>query len=962
MLPESLLSGENAAFLDQQYRAWLADPASVEPTWQKLFASMEPPANGGAVRRPLPGSPPAFHPRSIFDPYGGGGTNRAGELASAHRQARVVQLINAWRVRGHLESDIDPLDRRKKTDHPELTLAYYGLSEGDLEAIVPTSPLYGLPPEAPLAAILDRLRAVYAGAIGVECMNIDVLEQKQWVLEQLETLPDRQVLSHAQDQHVLGKLADAENFERMLHTRYPGTKRFSLEGAETLIPLLDLLVEGCAALGAVEIVLGMAHRGRLNVLANTLEKPIQLIVNEFDGAVGRTQGSGDVKYHLGYSADRVTADGHRIHLSLTFNPSHLEAVDPLVEGRVRAKQDRSGDTSRGACIPVLLHGDSAFAGQGLVPECLNLSELSGYTTGGTIHVIVNNQIGFTTPPSEARSTPYATSVARMLGIPIFHVNGEDPRAVAAVVQIAVAWRQRYKRDVVIDMYCYRKYGHNEGDEPSFTQPQMYKLIRSRPTPREVYQQRLIDTKALSVAEVEAINAASRQRFDVAMPEAEALLTDEVKAEHSKGIDPDLALYRSKSSNEGTRAVRGDVELESPLKGLWQRYRGSIEDEVDTGFPLEQLQQLLRRATELPPEFSPHAKIKRLMKQRRDIADGTRPVDWAMGEQAAYATLLVAQHPVRLSGQDCGRGTFSHRHAALTDITNCNDYIPMANLQPDQARFEVIDSSLSEASVLGFELGYSMDYPEGLVMWEAQFGDFANGAQVIIDQFLCSSEEKWNRVTGLVMLLPHGYEGQGPEHSSAKLERYLQLCADGNMQVANCTTPANFFHLLRRQVLRRVRKPLVVMTPKSLLRHAQAVSTLDDLANGAFQRIIPEHQELEDVKRVVLCSGKIYYELLSRRQELRQEQVALVRVELLHPFPIEALRAEFARYPNAAFVWCQEEPANMGAWPSYFHWFHQHFPGHLPRYIGRRPAASPATGSHKKHVAQQTALIDAALTL
>jgi len=959
VLPESLLSGDNAGFLDQQYRAWLTDPQAVDADWRLLFEGLEETGSGGRIG-------PSFQPRSIFNPVGR--TAGVQDLVAAERQVKVVQLINAYRVRGHMEADIDPLQRREKVEHPELTLAYYGLTEADLGRELPTAPLRGIGKTATLREIVAHCRAVYCGSIGAQFMSIASNAQKQWVLDHVEVLPGIDVLTTQEERRVYRKLCDAENFEKMLHTRFPGTKRFSLEGGETLIPLLDLVIEHAAASGVDEIVIGMAHRGRLNALVNTLEKPARLIVGEFQDTGGSTQGSGDVKYHKGYSADVTTARGDTIHLSLTPNPSHLEAVDPVVEGRVRAKQDREGDVERTRCMPLLLHGDAAFSGQGLVPECLNLSELAGYTTGGTIHVIVNNQIGFTTPPHESRSSAYATGVAMMLQIPIFHVNGEDPRAVAAAVKWAVAWRQRFHRDVVLDMYCYRKHGHNEGDEPSFTQPEMYENIRSRPTPRAVYADHLERIGALTREDLDAIHRDSVADMDVgSSDDAEvAHARAEIRQVQSKGEDLDLALYSRRDDAAETHAAgtRAAADAVSPLKGLWQRFSGgTIEDEGDTGFDAQRLVELLRAASSLPDEdFKAHAKIKRLFKQRHEMIDGKRPLDWAMGEQAAWTTLLDQGYPVRISGQDCGRGTFSHRHAVIACVESGREFYPMSRL----GRFDAVDSSLSEAAVLGFEVGYAFDTPDGLTMWEAQFGDFANGAQIIIDQYIVAAEQKWGRYSGIVMMLPHGYEGQGPEHSSAKLERYLQLCAQDNMQVANVTTPAQLFHLFRRQILRQVRKPLILMTPKSLLRHRLATSTLEDMAEGRFERVLGEVDALDPagVKRVVLCSGKIYYELLTRRRELERTDVALVRVELLYPYPAAEIDEVIARYSaDVELVWCQEEPRNMGAWPSYLHWMLGHLgPDRIPGYIGRRAAASPATGSNKKHRTEQAALLDAALTV
>ena len=960
MLPEALLTGENAAWLDQQYCVWLEDSQGVQVDLAAYFSTLEKPAqrDGQAI-----GAPPAFVARTIFNPPAAG---RGADLrAVADRQAGVAQLINAYRVRGHMEAAIDPLGRREQVVHPELTLPFFGLTPADLEAEVPTAPLFGMPDQASIREIVAHLRATYCGSIGAEFMNITDNGQKHYVQRQLETLPNRAVLNPTEERRVFRKLCDAENFERMLHTRFPGTKRFSLEGAETLIPLLDLVIEHAGAAGVDEVVVGMAHRGRLNTLVNILEKPAKLVVDEFQDSGGSTQGSGDVKYHMGYSADTVTVRGDTVHLSLTPNPSHLEAVNTVVQGRVRAKQERAGDDG-GRCMALLMHGDAAFSGQGLVMETLNLSELRGYRTGGTLHVIVNNQIGFTTPPSESRSTPYATDIARMLGVPIFHVNGEDPRAVAAVVQMAVEYRMTYRRDVVIDMYCYRKHGHNEGDEPSFTQPLMYKAIRARPTPRFVYGAHLNRIGVLTEADLAQIDNESKAEMSAAAlgsPLIQPIVTAPALLE--KGEDPDLGKYFSSGASTANRAT--DLEKQdggSALKGLWERFvGGQIDEETDTSMPTEKLVALLRKGNTVPDGFNAHAKIRRLLKQRSAMIEGERPMDWAMGEIAAFATLLDAGYRVRLSGQDCGRGTFSHRHAVVTDIDTNDEVYPLAQISP---KFDAIDSSLSESGVLGFEVGYSFDCPDGLILWEAQFGDFSNGGQIIIDQFITAAEQKWNRLSGLVMMLPHGYEGQGPEHSSARIERYLLQCGEGNIQVANVTTPAQLYHLFRRQTLRNTRKPLILFTPKSLLRHPKAVSSIADMADGKFHRVLVEQQPLvadTDVKRVVFCSGKLYYELLKEREAMGERQVALVRVELLYPFPAADIHAELERYPNAEAVWCQEEPKNMGAWPVILHWMLDELPAaRLPRYVGRNAAAAPATGSHKKHQCEQAALIAAALSL
>lgn len=970
MQNDSLFVGENAAFIDEKYRSWLDDPSSVGGEWAELFDSWDRPVFNGGAR---PGDGPSFRRRSIFHGAGAAGpvaeASEASEaMRAASKQARVAQLVNAYRVRGHLLARVDPLGERERMEHPELTLSYYGLAEEDLELRFATAPLYGLPEFATLREILDHVRAAYSSYLASEYMNINVVEQKQWLAREIETLPGREVLNRDEELHLLRRLSDAENFEGMLHTRFPGTKRFSLEGGETLVPLLDTLIESAGESGIEEVVIGMAHRGRLNVLANIMEKPVSHIVEEFEDPLrGDTvDGSGDVKYHLGYSSDRLTLRGHKVHLSLTPNPSHLEAVDPVVLGRVRAKQDRGGDPDRLRRMGVMIHGDAAFAGQGVVAETLQAAELRAYHAGGTIHVVVNNQIGFTTQPEDGRSGPYASDMARMMGIPIFHVNGESPRAVAAAVKIAVKWRQVFQRDVVIDMYCYRKYGHNEGDEPGFTQPRLYKLIRSRPTPRACYAAQLVEIGYATMAEADAIHAESLAAINAAVdheaevPEA----PEEVRKAGSKGEDPDLAVYE-RPPGEGVSGTKADAERAvTTFKGIWGHYTGDIRDEVDTTIDKDVLVSLLRRANTVPEGFNAHRKVSRLFDQRLEMATGERAIDWAVAEQVAFASLLEQGTRVRMSGQDVGRGTFSHRHAVLTDIKTAEEYRPLQHLSEDQAGFEIWDSHLSEYGVLGFEFGYSLDYPDALVLWEAQFGDFANGAQIMIDQFVVSSEYKWGRCSGLVMLLPHGYEGQGPEHSSARLERYLQSCADDNIQVGNLTTPANYFHALRRQAMRRVRKPLILMAPKSLLRSPLATSTLDELANGHFQNVIPDPNPPSSPKRIVLCSGKIYYELHQARQEAQgnyEVPVALHRVEMLHPFPHAELRVLLDEHPDAEVVWCQEEPRNMGAWPSIFHWWHDHFDRKLG-YAGRPASASPAGGSHKADRTLQRRVVTDALDL
>ncbi len=930
---DSLLTGDNAAYVDGLFQDWQADPTSVSGDWAALFESAVG-DNGTTPVRIGPAQPA----RSVFNPRGQGATaTREEVLQAASRQVAVAQLINAYRVRGHREAKIDPLGFEVPEPHPELTLEFYGLTEADLDATVAGRPLYGVPEFTTLRTVIDRCRKAYCSGFGVEFMNIGDIHRKQWLQKRIETLQDSPILNREQELHALRLLSDAENFERLLHTKFPGTKRFSVEGAETLVPLLDFILCAAARQGVDEAILGMAHRGRLNVLANIFHKSVRQIVEEFQGEMKGplANSSGDVKYHLGYSHTYKTRRGQEVVISLAFNPSHLEAVNPVVEGRVRARQDRRGDTGETNVMAVLVHGDAAFAGQGIVAETLNLSKLDGYRTGGTVHIIVNNQIGFTTSPKDARSTDYCTDVARMLQVPIFHVNGEDVEAVAAVARLATEWRQTFNEDVVIDMYCYRKHGHNEGDEPSFTQPLIYDAIRRKPTPRAVYANKMVVKLG-----------------DLTQDEADRIFSDSLTRLEEHLLEDDLPDPNVNSS------ARPEVI------NLWSDYvTGTVHDEVDTSFDKARLVELLKEANRIPDSFHAHRKVKRLMTQRMAIVNGEAPVDWAVAEQAAYATLVVSGLNVRLSGQDSGRGTFSHRHAALTDIKSGNDFMPLDNLTEGTGRFEVFNSILSEASVLGFEYGYGLESPDTLVLWEAQFGDFANGAQIIVDNFIVSGEQKWQRCSGVVMLLPHGYEGQGPEHSSARLERYLQSCAQDNIIVANCTTPASFFHLLRRQALFKVRKPLIVMSPKSLLRHPECISTLDDLADGHFACVLGETDadiDASSVRRAVFCSGKIYYELRSARREQGIRDIAIIRLEQLYPFPKAAIERELARYPdNVEVVWCQEEPRNMGAWPMMDEWFFNAI-GKVPGYAGRPVAASPATGFPAKHQAQQAKVLADAL--
>ncbi len=933
VMTDSLLTGENAAWVDELYRRWLRAPSEVDARWAPLFSSWAEEERVGVAQGP---AGPQGAPRSIFAAASTTASPAAsGDPETARRQSGVVQLINAFRVRGHTEAQIDPLGQQQFAPHPELQLEFYGLSEADLDEPVRAAPLYGEGETTTLRRVIARCRRAYCSGFGVEFMNIGDISKKRWLQERIETLQDRPVLTRAQLLRMLRLMNDAENFERLLHSRFPGTKRFSVEGAETLVPLLDLLLSEVSARGVDEVIIGMAHRGRLNVLANILEKPVRQIVDEFAGTAHRKSDtySGDVKYHLGYSANYKTVAGRSVLLSLAFNPSHLEAVDPVVEGRARARQDRRRDAVGENILPMLIHGDAAFAGQGMVTEVLNQSQLPGYRAGGTVHIIVNNQIGFTTSPVDARSTPYCTDVARMLAVPIFHVNGEDVEAVGACVRLAAEWRQTFHEDVIIDVYCYRKHGHNEGDEPSFTQPLLYDVIRKKQSPCRIYADAMAGPFGIPREEVDAVAADSLTRLD-------ACLTQELPP-------------------HGQPSPRVEVTR------LWDAYQGQdVWAPVATGVPLTELVPLLRQINTVPDGFSAHDKIRRLLLQRAAMVEGKAPLDWALAEQAAYASLLAQGFGVRLSGQDSGRGTFSHRHAVLTDTRTGAEYAPLAHLRPDQGPFAVYDSLLSEAAVLGFEYGYSLESPDTLVLWEAQFGDFANGAQVIIDNFIVSGEQKWQRRSGVVMLLPHGFEGQGPEHSSARLERYLQSCAEDNIVVANCSTPASFFHLLRRQMVWNLRKPLVVMSPKSLLRHPECVSSLDELESGQFSAVLGETDPLapSGVRRVVLCTGKVFYELRAARRAQKNEQVAILRVEQLYPFPAQALREALAAYPaGVEVVWCQEEPRNMGAWPMFDEWLTDGL-GLRPQYVGRPSAAAPATGYPDKHKAQHEALIRAALTL
>ena len=942
------------AYAEELYARFLSDPGAVDRDWREYFERVAPSdRNQGSGFADRPQTAPERRQGGLFRagqavegqsaalpanpaPDSAGATS-ARELADL--QDRVDQLVRAYRVRGHLLADLDPLGL-PRPEQPELEMSYYGLGEADLDRTVSARTIFGTG-SATLRQVLERLSNTYCRSIGVQFMHIDDLKVKNWLTDRMEGTENRLVFTRAEQTRILTALTDAVIFEEFLQKKFLGAKRFSLEGGESLIPLLDMAIEEAARHGVQEIILGMAHRGRINVLANTLRKPPAEIFFEFEDSNPEAHfGRGDVKYHLGYSSDVETSDGHKVHLSLCFNPSHLEFVNPVALGRVRAKQDRYKDIQRKGGMALLIHGDAAFIGQGVAQETLNLSQLEGYRTGGTVHVIVNNQVGFTTGPHAARSCTYATDVAKMMQIPIFHVNGEDPEAVMQVVRLALQFRNAFARDVVIDMYCYRRYGHNEGDEPEFTQPLMYKAIKARKSVREGYLERLLDGSEITREEAERIATERRSVLETHLTEAR-------KEE-----------FRKKSQTQG---------------GVWQEYHGGKDADcprVQAKITRDDLRTILEGLTTLPDDFTPHPKIERILQQRREMATGERPLDWAAGEALAFADLSLRGHPVRLTGQDVERGTFSQRHAVLHDYTDGHETRPLANLSPEQARIEIENSPLSEVGVVGFEYGYSLDTPNALVAWEAQFGDFVNVAQVIIDQFLVSAEAKWNRLSGLVLLLPHGFEGQGPEHSSARLERFLSMAAEDNIQVVQPTTPAQIFNVLRRQVLRPWRKPLVVMTPKSLLRHPAATSQLDDLLEGHFHRVLRDPGVVGEAKvdpasvdRILLCTGKVYYDLEKRRTELGRTDVAILRMEQLFPLAADDLRHSLDPYPaNVPILWVQEEPRNMGAWP-YLQTqgaLHSRVLGSHKFYgVTRRASAVPATGSGAAHRIEQNELLEQA---
>ena len=929
------LGGDNAAYLEDLYEQYLTDPDSVAETWRTFFADL-PRVSGlaeevrhSAVResmRMLTRGPAAASPA---------GRPPAAGFEHEQKQVRVLQLINAYRFRGHQVADTDPLGLRAVAVIPELGLDAHGLGEADLQTRFDTGSL-AIDGPATLGEILKHLRATYCGTVGSEYMHITETAEKRWIQQRLERAGGRPAFDSEARLRILERLTAAEGLERYLHTRYVGQKRFSLEGGDSLIPLIDGLIQRGGSLGVKEVVIGMAHRGRLNVLVNIVGKTPAELFLEFEGKAGQTaNGSGDVKYHQGFSSDLKTA-GSLVHVNLAFNPSHLEIVGPVVEGSARARQQRSGDDAGNFVVPILIHGDAAFAGQGVVMETINMSQSRGFSTKGTVHVVVNNQIGFTTShQQDARSTQYCTDIAKMVEAPIFHVNGDSPEAVMQVTQLALDYRMTFHKDVVIDMVCYRRHGHSEADEPTATQPLMYSAISNRLTTRALYAEALVAAGVCDEGHPHALMEDYRARLDAGEPVVKELVPRE-QANYPYAVD-------------------------------WAPYLAqACTAYLETSISLERIRQLWERLSQLPDGFELNANVAKIMDNRRKMAAGALSIDWGFAETMAYASLVADGHGVRLSGQDSGRGTFFHRHAVLHCQRDGSLYVPLRNVSGDQGNFLVIDSLLSEEAVLAFEYGYSTTDPHTLVIWEAQFGDFANNAQVVIDQFISAGEQKWNRLSGLVMLLPHGMEGQGPEHSSARLERYLQLSAQHNIQVCVPTTPAQIFHLLRRQQMLECRKPLVVMTPKSLLRHRLAVSSLEDLTQGEFQPIIPEIDSLDAgaVTRVVLCGGKVYYDLLEKRRKESIEHVAIVRIERLYPFPKGQLSSLLAGYPNAhEFVWCQEEPKNQGAWFSSQHHMSAVLPAaaHL-QYAGRPFSAAPAVGYAWLHLKQQHRLVDEALGL
>ncbi|MDU9389358.1 2-oxoglutarate dehydrogenase E1 component [Pseudomonas sp. zfem002] len=929
------LSGGNAAYVEELYELYLHDPNAVPEEWRTYFQKL--PAEGSTATD-VSHSTIRDHFVLLAKNQRRAQPVSAGSVSSEHekKQVEVLRLIQAYRMRGHQAAKLDPLGLWQRPAPVDLSINHYGLTNADLDTTFRAGDLFIGKEEASLREIFEALQQTYCRTIGAEFTHIVDSEQRSWFQQRLESVRGRPSFSADIQSHLLERVTAAEGLEKYLGTKYPGTKRFGLEGGESLIPMLDEMIQRSGSYGTKEVVIGMAHRGRLNVLVNTFGKNPRELFDEFEGKKKVELGSGDVKYHQGFSSNVMTAGGE-VHLAMAFNPSHLEIVSPVVEGSVRARQDRRNDTVGDKVLPISIHGDAAFAGQGVVMETFQMSQTRGFKTGGTVHIVINNQVGFTiSNPLDSRSTEYCTDVAKMIQAPILHVNGDDPEAVLFVTQLAVDYRMQFKRDVVIDLVCYRRRGHNEADEPNGTQPLMYQQISKQRTTRELYADSLVQTGRLDAERVQA-------------------KVDE---------------YRNALDN-GLHVVKSLVK--EPNKELfvdWRPYLGHAwTARHDTRFDLKTLQELSAKLLELPEGFVVQRQVSKIYEDRQKMQAGGLPINWGYAETMAYATLQFEGHPIRMTGQDIGRGTFSHRHAVLHSQKDASTYIPLQNLFPGQPRFDLYDSFLSEEAVLAFEYGYSTTTPNALVIWEAQFGDFANGAQVVVDQFITSGEHKWGRLCGLTMLLPHGYEGQGPEHSSARLERYLQLCAEHNVQVCVPTTPAQIYHLLRRQVIRPLRKPLIVLTPKSLLRHKLAISTLEDLAEGSFQTVIPEIDSLDPKKvtRLVLCSGKVYYDLLEKRRAEGREDIAIVRIEQLYPFPEDDLVEILAPYTELKnVVWCQEEPMNQGAWYSSQHHMRRILGRHnkalVLEYAGRDASAAPACGYASMHAEQQEKLLQDAFTV
>ena len=965
----SFLSKSNSSYIEQMYEKFCNDPNQLPDSWKQYFDALG--EEKELINKETNGA--SWAPKKIksnvdidLDSYEKFIPSNLSysieekikkekpqsspiELEQSTKDSvRAIMMIRAYRIRGHLQADLDPLGLIKKENCPELLPETYGFTENDLDKKIFLDEVLGLK-YATLREILEILNRTYCSNIGIEFMHMTDPEEKSWIQQRIEGKDKEIQFTERGRKAILNRLIEAEGFEKYLAKKYVGTKRFGLDGCESLIPAMEQIIKRGGALGCKEVKIGMPHRGRLNILTNVIQKPLKKIFKEFSGDPGIASGgvSGDVKYHLGASANREF-DNNLVHVSLTANPSHLEAVNPVVLGQVRAKQDYHDDAERNKVIPILLHGDAAFAGQGIVAECFAMSGLTGHNIGGTIHIIVNNQIGFTTQPEFSRSSPYPSEVAKMVQAPIFHVNGDDPEAVTYCAKVATEYRQKFKRDVVLDIFCYRKYGHNEGDEPSFTQPLMYKKIKEHPSTLQKFADRLISEKVLTKEEFE-----------------------EEKNAYQKRLDEEFEASKSYISNE-----------HDWFTGVWSKFTTELghDRRGDTGIEIEKIKNLGKKLAHIPEGFNAHKTISRIYDARSKMFETGKDFDWAMAETLALASLVDEGYGVRLVGQDSVRGTFSQRHAAINDQVTAERYYPLKHISNEQGQVEIIDSLLSEMGVLGFEYGYSLTDPDTLVLWEAQFGDFANGAQVIFDQFISSGEKKWTRASGLVMLLPHGYEGQGPEHSSARLERYLQACAQENIQVVNCTTPANYFHVLRRQIHRTFRKPLVVFTPKSLLRHKRCISEIEDFTKqNSFHRVLSDRAEYsaynliplakdDEIEKVILCSGKVYFDLVDERENLKANKVQIVRIEQLYPFPVKTLARHISRFKNAKkFVWCQEEPYNMGAWnhvEPYINRTLEYIKANSTKviYTGRTPSASPATGFLKKHLAQQLEIVNKAITI